>query len=120
MAPHKLVSFATIKALSTLVTLLIKLIRILLKWKCIQGKIIAKAKLICQKSFVPVTGLKCSYGKIFIPVAEISVVETEISVTGLACLLIYEHIEIFTKEIGVRRALGNRASPVNRALMKRP
>ena len=34
--------------------------------------------------FIPVTGMKCSYGKIFIPVAEISVVETEISVTGPA------------------------------------
>ena len=38
--------------------------------------------------FIPVTGMKCSYGKIFIPVSEISVVETEISVTGLARLLI--------------------------------
>ena len=42
----------------------------------------AKAKLFCQKSFVPVTGLECSYGKIFIPV--ISVAKTEISVTGPA------------------------------------
>ena len=32
----------------------------------------------------------------------------------------YEHFEIFTKEIGVRRDLGNRASPVNLAHMKRP
>ena len=58
--------------------------------------------------------------KIFIPVAEISVVETEISVTGLRPAFSYEHIAIFTKEIGVRRDLGNRASPVNRAHMKRP
>ena len=42
-----------------------------------------------KKVSSPVTGLKCSYGKIFIPVAEISVVETE--------------IKIFTKEKGVRR-----------------
>ena len=89
MAPNKLVSFATIIALSTLVTLLIKLIRILLKWKCIHGKIMPfwplsfEMKLICQNIFVPVTGLECSYGKIFVPVAKISVVETEISVTGL-------------------------------------
>ena len=55
----------------------------------------------------------------FIPVEEVSVVETEISVAGLARLLIYEHIEIFTKEIGVRRDLVNRASQINRAHMKR-
>ena len=34
--------------------------------------------------------------------------------------LSYEHIENFTKDIEVRRDLGNRASPVNRAHMKRP
>ena len=54
-------------------------------------------------------------GKYFIPVTEISVSTTEISVT-----FSYEHIEIFTKEIGVRRDIGNRASSVNRAHMKRP
>ena len=37
---------------------------------------------VCQKSFVPVTGLECSYGKIFIPVTEMSVTKTEPSVTG--------------------------------------
>ena len=31
----------------------------------------------------------------------------------------YEHIGILTLEIGVRRDLGNRASPVNRAHMER-
>ena len=34
--------------------------------------------------------------------------------------LSYEHIENFTKDLQVRRDLGNRASPVNRAHMKRP
>ena len=34
--------------------------------------------------------------------------------------LSYEHIEIFTKELEVKRDLGNRASPANRAHMKRP
>ena len=97
MAPHKLISFATFIALSTLVTLLKKLIRILLKWKCYKAKLchfgrrVANAKLLCQKSFVPVTGLECSYGEIFIPVAEISVVEIEISVTGLARYLTETH-----------------------------
>ena len=34
--------------------------------------------------------------------------------------LSYEHIENFTKDLEVRRDLGNGASPVNRAHMKRP
>ena len=34
--------------------------------------------------------------------------------------LSYEHIDNFTKDLEVRRDLGNRASPVNRAHMKRP
>ena len=35
-------------------------------------------------------------------------------------VFLYELIEIFTKEIGVKRDLSNRVSPVNRAHMKRP
>ena len=108
---HKFVLFATFKAFWTLVTLLIKLIGILLKWEYIQdqqlchfvSRYVVRAKLFCLKSFVPVTGLECSYGKIFIPV-------TEISVTGP-----YEHIDIFTKKRAARRDLGNRASPADRA-----
>ena len=34
--------------------------------------------------------------------------------------LSYEHIENFTRDLEVRRDLANRASPVNRAHMKRP
>ena len=34
--------------------------------------------------------------------------------------LSYEHIENFTKDLEVRRDLGNQASTVNRAHMKRP
>lgn len=37
--------------------------------------------------------------------------QDHVSVTGLARLLI-EHIEIFTKEIGLRPSLGNQAPPV--------
>ena len=40
---------------------------------CHFGRYVVRAKLFCLKSFVPVTGLKCSYGKIFIPVTEVSV-----------------------------------------------
>ena len=61
MSPNKAVSLATIAAgISS--KLLIKLIRIRLKWKYIQGKnyailaaMFAKARLFCQKSLVPVT-----------------------------------------------------------------
>ena len=80
------------------------------------GRYLVKAKLFCRKCFVPVTGMECSYGKIFIPVTEISVAKTEISVTGLS----YEHIDIFTKKRVARRDRGNRTSPVDQAYMKRP
>ena len=59
MAPHKLVSLTTIIALSTLLTLLIKLIQILLEGKCIQGKIISywppcyESEAILSKKFCP-------------------------------------------------------------------
>ena len=69
---------------------------------CQFGRYDAKEKLFCQKSFVPVTGLECSYGRDIEP--------------GFSC----EHIEFFTKERVARRDLGNRASPVDRAHMKRP
>ena len=45
--------------------------------------------------------------------------KTEISVTGPARPL-SEHIDIFTKKRVARRDLRNRASPVDRAHMKRP
>ena len=61
MVKPKLVSFATVEASWTLVTLLVKLIRMLLKWKYHTakfwhfGRYGAKAKQFCQKSCVPVT-----------------------------------------------------------------
>ena len=55
-----------------------------------------KCVIVFEFFFIPVTGMKCSYGKTFFPVTEISVVETEISVTGLARLLIWTH-RIFYK-----------------------
>ena len=56
---------------------------------CHFGRYLMKAKLFCLKFFVPVTGLECSYEKIFIPVTEISVAKSEISVTGPARPLIW-------------------------------
>jgi len=49
MVEHKLASFATVVALWTLVTLLIKLIRILLKWKYIQDKNYANLTALLRK-----------------------------------------------------------------------
>ena len=74
---------------------------------------VVRVTLFCLKSFVPVTGLECSYGKIFIPVTEILVAKTEILVTAQP-LILYELIDIFTKKRVARRDLGNRASPVTK------
>ena len=85
MVEHKLVSFAIVIALWTLVTLL----TIFLKWKYIQDQNYAKFILLFSlKSFVLVTRLERSYGEIFILVNMISVTKTEISVTGPARHLI--------------------------------
>ena len=72
MVERKLVSFTTIVSLWTLVTLLIKLIRLPLivethtRHKLRQfGCYVAKAKLFCQKVSSRSPGLECSYGKIF-------------------------------------------------------
>lgn len=46
--------------------------------------------------------------------------KTKISETEPARPLISEHIENFTKDVEVRRDLGNRANPANRAHMERP
>ena len=94
MVKHKLVSLATIVALWTLVTLLIKLIRMLLKWMihtlqklCHFGRYDAKAKLFCQKSFVPVTR---------------------------AGAFIWENFHPGYRDLGRKdRDLGNRASPAS-------
>ena len=87
MLGHQLVSFATVIALWTLVTFLMKLIPILLKWKFIQDQIYAilvamlrKRSNFCRRNIVPVTGLERSYGKIYISFTEISVAKTEISI----------------------------------------
>ena len=123
MAPHKQVSFATVIALSTLITLLIKLIRILLKWKCIHGKIMPfwppsfEGEANLSKTFSSrQPGWIVHMGKFSSRLPRSRFV---LSVTGLPAFS-YEPIAIFTKEIGMMRDLGNRASLVNRAHMKRP
>lgn len=83
------------------------------------GRYFSKAKLFCQKRFVRSPGLECSYGKLFSPVTETSVANSEVSVTGQP-IFSYEHIENLTKTKVARWHLGNPASTVDRAHMKRP
>ena len=97
MMKHKLVSFAAVVALWTLVTLLIKLIRsnshtpkveIHTRQKlCHFGRYVAKAKLFCLKGFVPVSR---------------------------AGVFIWENFHPGYRDLGRKnRDLGNRASPVS-------
>ena len=66
-------------------------------------------------AFIPVTGLKCSYGKIFSQFTGISAGKTQTLGNRVSPLFHnYEHIEIFTKDLEALRVLGNRASLVNR------
>jgi len=69
MVNHKLLSFAAVVPLWTLVTLLIKLIRILLMWKYIQDKnyailtaMLQKRSYFVEKVASQLPGLECSYG----------------------------------------------------------
>ena len=83
MVEQKLVLFATVIALRTLDFTNDKAnshtpkVEIHTRPKlCHFGRYVVKAKLFCLKSFVSVTGLECSYGKIFIPVTEILIVSS--------------------------------------------
>ena len=68
------------------------------------GHYVVRAKLFCLNSFFPVTGLECSYGKIFFPVTEISVAKTEISVTWPAQPLIWTHWYFYKERSGEVRS----------------
>ena len=72
------------------------------------GRYVAKAKLVCVKTFVPVTRAEVFTWENFHPGRK-----TEISVTG-------PPIEVFKTERVPRRDLGNRVSLGDRAHMKRP
>ena len=74
----------------------------------------------CHTAFIPVTALKCSNGKIFQPAYRDSSWKNR-DLTGTEPVaLSYEYTENFTKDLEVRPDLGNRASSVNRAHVKRP
>ena len=105
---HKLESFPAVVALWTLLTLLIKLIRLLLKWNtkvCHFGCYVAKTKLFCLKKVSSrLLRPECSYGNIFIPITEISVAKTEILVTGPARLFIRTHRNFYEAKSGEARS----------------
>ena len=122
---HNLASFATVVPLWTLVTLLIKLIRMLLKWKYIHCKNYAILAAMMRKRSYFVSkvssrspGLERSYEEIFIPVTEISVAKTEISVTGPARPLIRTQQNFYEGKSGEARS--RKPSQPDRAHMKRP
>ena len=76
MVEHKFVLFATFKAFWTLVILLIKLIRILLKWKYTMPlcwPLCCESEAILFKKFRPGHWAGVFIWEIFIPVTEISV-----------------------------------------------
>ena len=62
-------------------------------------------------AFIQVAGLKCSLPR--------SRLEKPRSWEPSQLALSYEHIENFTKDLEVRRVLGNRPSPIKQAQMKR-
>ena len=66
---------------------------------------------IIHPAFIPVTGLKCSYGKNFQPALQRFWLEIPRSrESSQQSPLSYEHIKNFTKDSDVKRDLGNRAA----------
>ena len=110
---HKLVLFATVIALWTLVTLLIELIRSLTSKVeiytrpklCHFCRYVVRAKLFCLKSFAgPGHRAGVFIFEIFISVTEISVAKTEISVTGPVRPLIWTHRYFYKEKSGQARS----------------
>ena len=104
------VSFATVVALLTPVTLVAKLIRILPNKKSIQGKNMSFWPLYCESEAIlskksrPGCRDGCLCVDIFSPVAEISVGKTEISATETAHPFI-RTLQSFSKDLAVCRDL---------------
>ena len=87
---HKIITFTPITALATLIAVSLQLNGMVMMWK-IQQAMQDDVEFIRSRihpAFIPVTGLKCSYGKIFSPLTEIPVGQTEISGTEPASPLI--------------------------------
>ena len=102
MVEHKLVSFATIVRLCRLFQLYYYLRSgktYQVKNHAISATVVGIAKLFCQKMIRPGhPGWIQSYGKIFIPNTEISVANSEISVTEAARLLIWRNWIFFLRK----------------------
>ena len=90
MAKHKNITFSPILALATLIAVSLQLNGMLMMWKiqqAMQGYAIRTAARV-HPAFIPVTGLKCLYGKKFSPLTDILVGKTEILGTEPARSLI--------------------------------
>ena len=88
---------------------------------CHFGRPVLKAKLICQNHFRPGNQAGVFIWENFHPgCRDLGWRNRDLSNRAGPPSHMHEHIEIFTKELGVRRDLGNRVSPVNWAHMKRP
>ena len=118
MVEHKLILFAAVRTLLTLVTLLIKLFRILLKWKYIQDQNYTILAAIWWKQSYFVENVSCRSPGWSVHMGKFSSRLPRSRLPGQSGLS-YEHIDIFTEKRVARRDLGNRTSPVDRAHMKR-
>ena len=118
MVKHKLISFANVIALWTLVTLLIKLIRVLPMWKYIQDLMFAilvamlRKRLLSKKRCPGYRTGAYIWENLYPCYRDISRKNQPRNS--------YELIKISTQLRVARRDLGNRHSPVDRADMKRP
>ena len=86
---HKIITLTPIIDLATLIVVSLQLNGMFMMWK-IQQAMQDDAEFIrrIHPAFIPVTALKCSYGKIFNPLTEIPVGKTDISGTEPARPLI--------------------------------
>ena len=92
MAKHKILTFGPILASVTLKAVSLQLNGMLMMWKIQEAKKTMPSGLPeFIPPFIPLTGMKCSYGKISSPLTEISVGKTEISGTKPARPLIWTH-----------------------------
>ena len=126
MVEHKLILFVTVRTLWTLLTLLIKLFRILLKWKYIQDQnytilpLSGESEAILSKMFCPGHRAGVYIWENFHPGYRDLGRKNQDLGKRASSASHNEHIDIFTKKRVGRRDLGNRASPVDQAHMKRP
>ena len=95
MQNTKIINFAPIIAFATLKAVSLQLTGMFMMRKTQQAMQDNAIWARIHPAFIPVTGLKCSYGKISSPLSEISVRKTEISGTEPARPLIWTHRKFY-------------------------